>query len=366
MDKMIWLGMDVHARSIVIARMERDSAKPTILEIPNDLKRVRRTLSKLAKEGTLHCCYEAGPCGFELYRLLTSMNIRCDVVAPSLIPQKPGERVKTDRRDAEKLARLLRAGELQPIYVPDEEQEAVRDLLRAREQTRRDRTKARQRLSKFLLRHGRHWTSGVGWTEKHKRWIKQQTFERRAERVTFDHYLEQVQHLDERIRELEVEIGGFAESPTYRVRVERLSCLRGISTLSAMVLLSELHDLRRFHHPRELMAYVGLVPSEHSSGGSVRRGAITKAGNAHVRRILVEASWSYRRGRTTVTRAQQRQLASQPPDVAQIARRATHRLGRRYGRLVSRGKKSQVAITAVAREMCGFIWALETQVADAA
>jgi transposase len=290
------------------------------------------------------------------------MGIDCVVVAPSLIPVKPGAHVKTDRRDAIKLARLYRAGELTMVWVPSEEMEAVRDLMRAREDVRRDRTSARHRLHKFLLRHGLHFTEGRNWTQRHWRWILAHRFERLGEQLTFEHYVDQLQDLDARIHRLNTQVLEIAKSEPFRERVERLCTLRGIATLNAMVILTELVDLRRFTSPRQLMSFVGLTPSEHSSGEKHRRGAITKAGNAHVRRALVEASWTYRHGPRMSAR-QRAAIAEQPPAVASIARAATERLGRRYKKLIGRGKKSQTAVVAVARELCGFIWALEVNAA---
>ncbi len=305
----------------------------------------------------MRCCYEAGPCGFELYRQLAALGIPCEVVAPALVPQKPGERIKTDRRDARKLVRLYRAGELTPIRVPTPEEEAVRDLVRAREGIRRDLTAARHRLSKFLLRHGRLYTQGTQWTERFWGWLRSQTFERPAERVTFEHYVLQVLHLGERRAALEQEIAHVAETAPYQPAVARLACLRGISTLSAMTLLAEVQDFRRFEHPRQLMAFLGLVPSEHSSGSKERRGGITKTGNTHARRILVEAAWAYRHPPTLGPRSR-RLLAGQPPEVVVLVRKAHLRLHKRYARLVGRGKRPPLAVTAVARELCGFVWAL--------
>jgi len=350
----IWLGMDVHARTIAVARLKGTSTTAETNEIPNDPKVVRRTFSRLQAEGEVRCCYEAGCCGFGLQRQLQAMGVSCAVVAPSLIPRKPGERIKTDRRDAVKLARLLRAGELTAVFVPVDGQEAARDLVRARDDVREDRMAARQRLGTFLLRHGRHFTEATRWGQKHWRWVRGQRFEHEEAQAAFEHYVDQVDHLDARMRKLDEQIEEVAGSDTYRERVARLSCLRGISTLSAMVILTELGDLRRFESPRHLMAYTGLVPSEHSSGESRRRGGVTKTGNGFVRRILVEAAWAYRH-----PRCRHDAMAGQSPEVAAIARTATHRLSRRYARLLAKGKKSQVAVTAVARELCAFIWAIE-------
>ena len=350
----IWLGLDVHARTIAIARLDGGATTPTTTEIPNEPKIVRRTFGRLVKEGDVRCCYEAGCCGFELQRQLAATGVSCSIVAPSLIPRKPGERIKTDRRDAMKLARLLRAGELTPIFVPTSGQEAARDLVRARDDVRKDRTAARHRLGMFLLRHGRHFTEATRWGQKHWRWVRGQVFDHAEARLAFEHYVEQVDHLDARIRLLDEQVAEVAATDAFRDRVARLSCLRGISTLSAMVLLVELGDVRRFESPRQLMAYTGLVPSEHSSGESRRRGGLTKTGNGFVRRILVEAAWAYRH-----SKCRHEEMAHQPPEVAAIARTATHRLSRRYARLVCRGKKPQIAVAAVARELCAFIWAIQ-------
>lgn len=357
------VGLDVHSERIVFATLEGASREPTIRDIPNDPKVIRRTFKRLVAEAyDLRCCYEAGPCGFELFRQLTSMGIACEVIAPSLIPVKAGERIKTDRRDASKLARLYRAGELTTITVPTQDQEAVRDLVRAREDVRKDLTSARHRLGKFLIRHGRVFHDGTNWTQKFWIWLRKQQFERECERLTFEHYVVEVEHLSVRREQLDREIERIAKTAPYATSVGKLACLRGVSTLSAMALLAEIGDFRRFEHPRQLMAFVGLVPSEYSSGGKEKRGGITKTGNSHVRRILVEAGWSYRHRPAFGPRAR---LAAkdQPPAVVELARRAQLRLHRRYSRLVGKGKKSQVAVTAVARELCGFVWGLMTMAA---
>jgi transposase len=285
------------------------------------------------------------------------MGITCEVVAPALIPVKAGDRVKTDRRDAGKLARLYRAGELTMVHVPTTDQEAVRDIVRAREDVRKDLTAARHRLSKFLIRHGRIYSQGLNWTQRHWRWLRSQEFAHAGERVTFEHYVLEVEHLLARRADLEKEIALVAETKPYAHAVARLSSLRGISVLSAMVLISEIHDFRRFDSPRRLMAFVGLVPSEYSSGGREHRGGITKTGNSHARRILVEAAWSYRHRPAVGPRARAA-LRDQPATVAEYVRKSQFRLHRRYARLVSQGKRPQLAVTAVARELCGFVWGL--------
>ncbi len=354
------VGLDVHAERIVIASLEGQSKEPVVRDIPNDAKVIRRTFQRLAKESyELRCCYEAGPCGFELHRQLTRMGIVCEVIAPGLIPVRAGDRVKTDRRDATKLARLFRAGELTSITVPSADQEAVRDLVRLRDNIRKDLTAARSRLQHFLLRHGRAYRSGSGWTQRYWVWLRAQHFDRECEQLTFEHYVHEVEHQQARRSEVDAEIQRTARTEPYAASVAKLACLRGLSTLAAMVLLAEIGDFRRFETPRELMAFVGLVPREHSSGGTVRRGGISKTGNSLVRRILIEAAWHYRHRPVFGPKAG-RVVQGQPPEVIEYVRKAQTRLFRRYTRLVSRGKKSQVAAVAVARELCGFTWGLMT------
>jgi transposase len=364
MEKVIThVGLDVHAERIVIATLEGHSNEPVVRDIPNDAKTIRRTFQRLAKEHyELRCCYEAGPCGFELHRQLTKMGIGCEVIAPGLIPVRAGDRVKTDRRDATKLARLFRAGELTSITVPSEDQEAVRDLVRLRDNIRKDLTAARSRLQHFLLRHGRSFHSGRGWTQRYWVWLRAQQFDRECERVTFEHYVHEVEHQQARRTAVDAEIERVARTEQYAGAVAKLVCLRGFSTLGAMVLLAEIGDFRRFGTPRELMSFLGLIPSESSSGSSVRRGGITKTGNSLVRRVLIEAAWHYRHRPVFGPKAS-RITQGQPTSTVEYARKAQVRLFKRYTRLVSRGKKSQVAATAVARELCGFTWGLMTEAA---
>jgi transposase len=356
MNKITYVGLDVHAATIVIALLEDGQEKPEVREIPNDPSVIRKTMQRLGKGRKLRCCYEAGPCGYVLQRQLAAMGIDCQVVAPSLIPRKPGDRVKTDRRDASKLARLLRAGELTPIGVPTEDQEAVRDLVRAREAARRARTDARHRLTKFLLRHG-HRYHASNWTGQFWKWANGVVFVHPELTKALQHYTDMVLHLDRQIEDLDAHIEAVAAREPFRGMVARLSCLRGISTLAAMVILSEVYDLRRFATASQFMAFLGVVPSEHSSGQKQRRGGITKTGNGHVRRILVEAAWAYRHY-PRVTSRQRKMLSQQPPAIADVCRKANLRLTRRFHRLEARGKRSPVAMTAIARELAGFVWAI--------
>jgi transposase len=354
----IWVGLDVHKESISVAVLEGTGAQGRpVVTIPNDPAQVRKLFARLKKEGEVHACYEAGSCGYEVYRQLATMGIGCDVVAPGLIPVRVGDRVKTDRRDAEKLPRLFRAGELTSIRVPTEAEEALRDLMRCREDAREDVLRQRHHVLKFLLRHGRIFHDTKHWTLAHWRWLRAQRFDQPLAQTVFTEYLSTLEKTLARVAVLDQEIAKQADKEPYSKLVGRLRCLRGIDTQSAMVLIAEICDFGRFEHPRELMAFLGLVPSERSSGGKQRRGSITKTGNSHARRIVVEAAWHYRHAaaRSATMKARWK---DQPPGVVDHAYKAQERLHRRYFRLTSRGKPSQVAAIAVARELCGFVWAV--------
>lgn len=354
----IWVGLDVHKDSISVAAFE-DSRLPgrPVVTIPNEPTQIRKLFSRLKKDGEVRACYEAGSCGYEVFRQLATMGIACDVVAPGLIPVRVGDRVKTDRRDAEKLARLFRAGELTSIRVPTECEEALRDLIRCREDAREDVLRQRHHVLKFLLRHGRIFRETKHWSLAHWKWLRAQRFVEPLAQIVFTEYVATLERTLARVTTLDQEIAKQAVREPYQALVGRLRCLRGIDTLSAMALIAEICDFARFEHPRELMAYLGLVPSERSSGGKQRRGSITKTGNAHARRIFVEASWHYRHApaRSKVMKAR---WEGQPQPVVEHAFKAQERLHRRYFRLTSRGKPSQVAVVAVARELCGFVWAV--------
>lgn len=355
----LWVGLDVHKDSISVAVVDRDrrEERPS-LTIPNEPTEVRKLFSRLKKEGEIRACYEAGSCGYEVYRQLSKMSIACDVVAPGLIPVRVGDRVKTDRRDAEKLARLFRAGELTSIRVPSDAEEALRDLIRCREDAREESTRERHHVLKFLLRRGR--TFGAKhWSRDHWAWLRSQRFAEPLAQVVFTEYLTALEKTLARVHALDEEITRQAALEPYKAMCGRLRCLRGIDTLSAMSLIAEICDFKRFEHPRELMAFLGLVPSERSSGAKQRRGSITKTGNAHARRILVEAAWHYRHAaaRSIVMK---RRWEGQPRAVVDHAYKAQERLHRRFVRLTARGKPSQVAVVAIARELCGFAWAAAT------
>lgn len=353
-----YVGLDVHKQDIVVALLAPGVQAPVTWELANEPRAVRRLAKKLVREsgGAVRSAYEAGPCGYVLQRQLKAEGVPCQVIAPSLIPAKPGERIKTDRRDARKLAELLRAGLLTEVHPPSEEEEAVRDLCRCREDAKQDLTRCRQRLGKFLLRRGLRYVDGGAWTQKHRKWLWSLELEHASAQATLEAYLVGVEQLETQLGELDAAIAEVADTDPFREQVGWLRCFRGIDTLSAMVILSELHDVRRFVCARQLMSYLGLVPREHSSGSSTQRGGITKAGNSHLRRVLVESSWHYRHA-PKVGETLRRRRQGQPGEVVARADRAMRRLHRRYWRMVSRGKPSQKAATAIARELVGFLWA---------
>jgi transposase len=351
----VTVGLDVHARSIRLAAVHADELLDE-RTLPNDHEAVVRALERWP---AVRCCYEAGPTGFGLYRHLSERGIECAVVAPGLVPQRPGDRVKTDRRDARKLARLLAGGLLEPISVPSPEQEAARDLVRAREDARLDRMRDRHRLSKFCLRHGRLLPTSA-WTVTRRKWLSEQRFEYAAEQLTFDTYLHALDLVDARIEALERAIRDTADEGPWRELVARLRCLRGIDTLSALGVAVEIGDFGRFRSAEELMAFVGLVPSERSSGEQRRQGSITKVGNSHVRRLLVESAWHARR-RPRVGYELARRQRGQDAIVIERAWRCQQRLYQRWQRMAARGKPPQKIVVACARELAGFVWAIATE-----
>jgi transposase len=354
MTATVSVGLDVHARSIHLTALRGDELLDE-RALPNDHELVEREVSRWPGA---RCCYEAGPTGFGLYRHLRERGIRCDVVAPGLVPSRPGERIKTDRRDSRKLARLHAAGLLEAIHVPSLELEALRDLVRAREDARLDRMRARHRLSTFMLRHGRQ-LPGKSWGVSRRRWLSDQRFSFVAQQQTLADYLHAVDLLDARIEQLERSLDELAQNGPWAGLVARLRCLRGVDTLTALGIVCEIGDPTRFRTAEEFMAFVGLVPSEHSSGESQRRGSSTKAGNAHVRRLLVEAAW-HARLKPKVGYELQRRQRDQDPLVIERAWRAQQRLHRRWWRMAGRGKPQQKIVVACARELAGFIWAIAT------
>lgn len=358
------IGLDVHKRSISVAIRHPGGQGLEEEQLPHERGAVARWARRWKRKsgGKLICVYEAGACGYALQRQLQALGVACEVIAPSLVPRKPGERIKTDRRDARKLAEYLASGHLTPVRPPSPAEEAARDLCRAREDAKQDRMRCRHRLSKFLLRRGRSYASGLrAWTAAHRDWLKNLSFDDPWEQAVFDDYRLAVEQIDARIEALDRQIETLAQTSTYREPVGALRCFRGIDTRTALGLVTELHGIERFGSARSLMAFVGLVPSEFSSGDRQRRGAITKAGNGHARKLLIESSWHARHKPSIPVGLRQRR-EGQPPQIVALADVAQQRLHRRYWRLVQRGKPTTVAATAVARELTGFVWAALKQV----
>lgn len=343
------VGLDVHARSIDLTALRAGELLDE-RSLPNDHEAIERAVSRWPG---VRCCYEAGLTGFGLYRHLRERGIACEVVAPGLVPSCPGDRVKTDRRDSRKLARLHAAGLLEAIYVPAPELEALRDLVRAREDARLDRMRARHRLSKFMLRHGRP-LPGKSWGITRRKWLADQRFPFATQQQTLGDYLHAIDLVDHRIERLERSLDDAAANGPWAGLVAKLRCLRGIDTLTALGIVCEIGDFQRFETAEQLMAFVGLVPTEHSSGETQRRGSITKAGNSHVRRLLVEAAWHAHK-RPKVSYELARRQRHQDPIVIERAWRAQQRLHRRWWRMTGRGKPSQKTVVACARELAGFI-----------
>lgn len=358
-ESIAYVGLDVHKDTIAVAVAYAGREQPVYHGIiAHTGKAVSKLLGRLsAKAEVLQVCYEAGPCGYGLYRQAVALGHGCEVVAPTLIPRKVGERVKTDRRDALMLARLHRAGELSAVWVPEPEQEAMRDLTRAREDMKAIELKARQRLGAFLLRHGKVYTGKSRWTQAHFRWLETLRFDLPLQQLVFQEYIEAVRETRRRVAALEQQMSLALADWSLTPVVEALMALRGVSLITAMTVLAELGDVSRFDSPRQLMAYLGLVPSEHSSGSRRRQGAITKTGNGHVRRVLVEAGWNYRFP-ARKTRTIERRAERTSPAVQAIAWQAQKRLCARYRQLLAAGKVQQQVTTAVARELAGFLWAI--------
>jgi len=355
------IAFDQHAATTVAAVLLRGHRTPALHSLTSDLPTILRFVERVRGQGAVQCCYEAGPCGFELQRALVGRDVPCDVIAPALIPRRPGDRIKTDRRDAGQLAILYRAGALTAIHIPTEQEEAARDLLRCREDIRADLLRARHRLSKFLLRHGRRYTeTKKAWSPRHASWLRLQQWPLAALEQTHAAYLRTVDEAVARLATVEQDLRARLDLEPLRPRIQRLRCFRGIDDLTALTIAAELGDPRRFPTAPSVMAYVGLVPSEHSSGAKRAHGAITKTGNAHLRRVLVEAAWHYRHRPFVGRELQRRQRGAPPPAIAH-AWAAQQRLHRRYHRFAARGKPSQQIITAVARELTGFVWAVLRQ-----
>lgn len=357
---MFSVGLDVHKDSVTIAVFRDREPEPLRVDrLPYDHKKIRRYFERLSAEGSVRACYEASGAGYVLQRALADWGVPCELAAPSLMPTRPGEHRKTDRRDAIKIAQDFRDDRLVLIHIPSEEDERVRDLVRCRETFQREIIKSRHYILKFLRRRGFIYRDGTHWTTRHLNWIRQvlqPDVLAEEDRIVLAEYFALLEYKLQRRDELDRKVEALALTPRYQPVVERIMCFRGFKTQAAMVLATELGDLRRFESPRQLMAYIGLVPGEHSSGDRRRLGAITKAGNARVRHVLVQAAWHYRR-RPTVGAALRRRQEGQDPSVLTHAWKCQHRLYKVFHRLAEK-KPKQVAATAVAREMVGFLWAV--------
>jgi len=357
----IYLGLDVHKDSITIAVLPAGAPAPTRLErLPNDLAKLRRFGERLAVQGELRACYEASGAGYVIHRAMRDWGYPCDVIAPSLIPTKPGQQRKHDKHDAAQLVRLYRAGELTTVRIPTEAEERVRDLVRCRETLQREVLKSRHYILKFLARRGFVYREGTNWSTAHYHWLRRLAAARSPlvaeDQIVYGEYLGLLEYKLSRREELDRRIAELALTPALAPAVTRLQCFRGVQRHVAMVLTTEIGDWRRFASPRQLMAYLGLVPREHSSGDRERRGSLTKAGNSHCRHVLVQAAWAYR-FQPKVGIALKARQRGQSPVVIAHAWKAQHRLHTLYRRLAFR-TKPQIAVVAVARELVGFLWAV--------
>ena len=348
-DVRLWVALDVHKLSIVAATLPAAGGKPEVCRIETTDKAIRRLIERLGGPAGLAVCYEAGPGGYALWRLLTKMGVACDIIAPSLVPVRAGDRVKTDRRDAKKLVTLHRGGLLHYVAPPTPETEGLRDLLRCRDDVRCARTAARHRVSKQLLRHGRIYREGLkAWTVKHRAWVARQRLDDELAQLALEHMLIRLDGTDRQLATLDAQLEQIATRERWAWQVDRLRAFRGIQTLTALGLIAEIGDFARFSHPRELASWLGITPSEYSSGDQQHRGHITKAGNRHARRLLIEGAWHYRHAPRRPTKG---------PEPSARAWRAQVRLHHRYRHLTEHGKRSTVVTVAIARELVAFLWA---------
>ncbi len=351
-----YVGLDVHKDSIAVAVAEPGRAAPRFVGTTGArLGELTKALAHLGKPAQLHLAYEAGPCGYTLARELIARGYRCEVIAVAKIPRKPGERIKTDRRDALMLARYLRAGELTPVTIPDAADEALRDLSRAREDAVRARLKARQQLKAMLLRHGLRYAGKTSWTLAHERYLGEVSFPHAAQNIAYAEYRATVRDAQERVERLEASLREQVELWRFAPVVRALMTLKGIDFVAAATLVSELGDLARFAHPKELMSYLGLVPSEYSTGETRAQGKITKAGNGHVRRVLIESAWSYRYA-PRISRERVVRCEGQPKPIRDLSWKAQLRLCSRYRKLSARGVHQNKICVAIARELAAFVW----------
>lgn len=354
-----FVALDSHKKEHVVAVLYPNTGELALWTVRNTQKNVAKMVQKIKQKapGEVRFCYEAGVCGFTLKRWIEALGCSCCVIAPSMIPVKPGDRIKTDRRDARKLLTLFINGQLTQVHAPSIEQEAARDLTRCRQAALEDVQRNRHRLMKFLIRHGYLYTEGHYWTARHRQWLKSLVLEEDLQKEVFDQYRMELEHSDERLASLDKRVSQLAQSPTYRSIVEKLCCFRGIETLTAITLMTELFEFGRFDSPEALMNYLGMVPSESSSGGRQRRGRITKTGNIRVRQLLIQSAWHQRHG-YTVGRVLRKRREGQPKWAIDLADKAGKRLRRRYRALTERGKEPCKVVVAIARELSGFIWAM--------
>jgi transposase len=362
----LFIGLDTHKEFNEVAYIEdQRGAQPIHLgRIPStkqSIKKLVRQFESKYPNATLHFVYEAGPCGYWIYRLITSLGHCCYVVAPSLIPKKPGERIKTDKRDALKLAKLLKSEDLTPIYVPEPEDEAIRDLSRAREVAMKDLKDAKYQLKALLLRNNINYAGTANWSLKHLRWLTELVLPHPAQQIVLQEFIQTINERTARLERLDNELAHHVYQWRYYPVVKAIQAMRGVRLLVAAGVVAELGDLTRFDHPRKLMSYLGLVPSEHSSGGKRHLGAITKCGNGRARRLLVEGAHSYRHAANISTELQKRQEGL-PKQIVDIAWKAQLRLCKRYKKLINKGKHYNLVVTAIAREMIAYIWAITKEV----
>ena len=353
-----YVGMDVHKETIEVVAFRENETTPCIEKrVPNRTKSIKKVFGNLLNEGSVIACYEAGCMGFTLQRVLEGMGVPTVVAAPGKLPRKSSERIKTDRRDARTLAIYLRNGDIEAIHIPTVDNEVVRDYLRAREDTRLDLVRTKQRLQKSLLRHGYVYESSRYWTGKHEKWLHTLEFVTPLMKATFDEYYYGIKGLEEKLRMMDKRIEEIALSEPYVERVKKLRCFKGVEYLTALSIICEVGDFKRFQNAAAFMAFLGLVPGEYSSGSTRKQGSITKSGNTHLRKLLIEASWHYRYKSAPSKRLTERRYG-QPAELISYADRAMKRLQGKFFRLVVRGKTSQTAVTAVARELSGFIWGM--------
>lgn len=358
MNSLAYVGMDVHKETIAISVYLNQKNKSEFERvIRNTPKEVKSLFSKLINSDySIIACYEAGPAGFTIYRQLEELGITCYVIAPSLLPRKPGDRIKTDKRDADRIARCLRNQEVTPIYIPTPEDESVRDYLRMYCDFKEDQKRTKMRLLHFLNRLGKKYDQGNYWTDKHRNWLRRISFSQPVHQKVFNEYFTHIEELDLKMARFSEQIEELSAQERYRQKVAKLRCFKGIDTLTALTTIIEIGDFKRFPNAPSFMAFLGLVPSEYSSGSSRNLGGITKAGNSRLRKLLIESSWHYR-SYLPSKRLRQRRLG-QSAEIVAYADKAGKRLSKRYNRLVNRGKVKQKVVTAIARELAGFIWGM--------